>query len=183
VPSASPRRPSRSPMSRCRAASLRVRVLRPAGAASSSSATRWPLRPEHTPRAVSPDPADAATPWASTIFNLRSPLMFRPGTVMIPETLEGWTLSRLRKLLASGAFENDRLEWKEQLPRDDVGKQRVRLAMAAFANASGGFLLFRREGRPDHTRPRAPCGCSPQARARSRTRGPSPAGASRGSST
>lgn len=61
---------------------------------------------------------------------------------MIPETLDDWTLPRLRELLAGGAFENDRLEWKEQLPRDDVGKQRVRLAMAAFANASGGFLLF-----------------------------------------
>lgn len=60
----------------------------------------------------------------------------------IPDSLDAWTLEQLAALLEQSAFENDRLEWKEQLPRDDESKRRLRVTMASFANASGGFILF-----------------------------------------
>ncbi|MBI5510439.1 MAG: ATP-binding protein [Deltaproteobacteria bacterium] len=63
---------------------------------------------------------------------------------MIPESLGGWTLDAIRELLSQGAFESDRFDFKEMLPHPDDagGKARLVQTCAAFANASGGFLIF-----------------------------------------
>ena len=63
---------------------------------------------------------------------------------MVPTALEDWTLDALRKLLASGAFERDSFDFKWQLPhpKAKVDKKGLSTDCAAFANASGGFLVF-----------------------------------------
>jgi hypothetical protein len=63
---------------------------------------------------------------------------------MVPTTLDDWTLEALRKLLASRAFESDSFDFKEQLPHPKAKEQKLGLSAdcAAFANASGGFLVF-----------------------------------------
>jgi Putative DNA-binding domain len=63
---------------------------------------------------------------------------------LIPETLDGWTVDIIRALVAQGAFETDRFDFKEKLPdpRDDAGKSRLRRDVSAFANAAGGFLVY-----------------------------------------
>jgi len=63
---------------------------------------------------------------------------------MIPDTLEGWTLSVIEGLLRQGVFESDRFDFKEQLPysKDDAAKLRLTKTCAAFANSGGGFLVF-----------------------------------------
>jgi hypothetical protein len=60
---------------------------------------------------------------------------------MVPESLGGWSLASIRQLVAAGVFETRRFDFKEMLPRDDAGKQRLRKTFAAFANAEGGFLV------------------------------------------
>jgi hypothetical protein len=63
---------------------------------------------------------------------------------MIPDNLDGWTLPVIESLLQQGVFESDRFDFKEMLPhaKDDVGKLRLAKTCAAFANSSGGFLVF-----------------------------------------
>ncbi|HEY1697782.1 MAG TPA: ATP-binding protein [Polyangiaceae bacterium] len=63
---------------------------------------------------------------------------------MIPETLDGWTLEVVRRLVDQGVFETDRFDFKEMLPhsKDEEGKRRLRRDTAAFANSAGGFLVF-----------------------------------------
>ena len=63
---------------------------------------------------------------------------------MIPEARDGWTLDIILALVAQGAFETDRFDFKEKLPdpRDDARKSRLRRDVAAFANGSGGFLIY-----------------------------------------
>src|SRR5712664_3812917 len=63
---------------------------------------------------------------------------------MVPTTLDDWTLDALVKLLASGAFEKDWFDFNEQLPnpKNPDAKEGLSAACAAFANASGGFLVF-----------------------------------------
>ncbi|MBL9005282.1 MAG: ATP-binding protein [Myxococcales bacterium] len=63
---------------------------------------------------------------------------------MIPETLGGWTLEVIHRLVEQGIFETDRFDFKEMLPnpKDDAGKRRLRRDIAAFANVEGGFLIY-----------------------------------------
>lgn len=66
-----------------------------------------------------------------------------PLIVEVPRTLEEWTLETLTPLLERG-FESESFDFKKQLPppADEGGKRRLRKAVAAFANRSGGFLIF-----------------------------------------
>lgn len=63
---------------------------------------------------------------------------------MIPTRLEDWTLEAIERLLAQGVFESDRFDFKELLPhaKAEADKLRLRKSCAAFANSSGGFLVF-----------------------------------------
>ena len=63
---------------------------------------------------------------------------------MIPRTLEQWSEESLLDLLDKHFFEPENFDYKETLPPkgDDRGKQRLRKALCAFANSSGGFLVF-----------------------------------------
>src|SRR5712691_4193636 len=62
---------------------------------------------------------------------------------MVPTKLDEWTLDPVRKLLSMGAFEKDSFDFKEQLPaRNAEDKLGLAIDCAAFANASGGFLIF-----------------------------------------
>lgn len=65
-----------------------------------------------------------------------------PDVVSIPSMLEQWTLTAIRALLVAGCFEDGRFDWKEMLPRDDSGKDRLVKAAVAMANTGGGFLVF-----------------------------------------
>ena len=63
---------------------------------------------------------------------------------MTPQSLTDWTVEGLQTLLTSGVFEVDRFDFKEMLPppRDRLGKERLVKTCAAFANSSGGFLVY-----------------------------------------
>jgi predicted HTH transcriptional regulator len=61
---------------------------------------------------------------------------------VIPATLDGWSLDVVRDLLAKGYQEGDRFDFKEMLPRDDVGRLRLSKTCCAFANSQGGYLVF-----------------------------------------
>jgi len=76
--------------------------------------------------------------------HLRTTFFARIVRGVVPETREGWTLDIVRALVSQGAFETDRFDFKEKLPdgRDDGGKRRLRRDVAAFANSSGGFLVY-----------------------------------------
>lgn len=57
---------------------------------------------------------------------------------MTPESLADWTLAAIRAVAASGMSENDRFEFKGELPE----KASLRALAAAFANTRGGFVIF-----------------------------------------
>jgi hypothetical protein len=63
---------------------------------------------------------------------------------VIPRTLNEWTLDSLKYLLNNRYLEPESFDYKSRLPdsRDEDGKKRLRDACAAFANSSGGFLVF-----------------------------------------
>src|SRR6266545_2953371 len=63
---------------------------------------------------------------------------------MVPQRLEDWTLDKVRELLANKYMEQETCDYKERLPdrRDETGKKRLRKDCCAFANSSGGFLVF-----------------------------------------
>ena len=61
---------------------------------------------------------------------------------MIPETLNGWSLTVVHALLAQGYDEGDRFDFKEMLPKDPDGRVRLAKTCAAFANSLGGYLVF-----------------------------------------
>jgi len=63
---------------------------------------------------------------------------------LIPTSLDQWTQEVIIKLLTLGHYESEYFDFKETLPhtKDDGAKQRLRLSCAAFANSSGGFLVF-----------------------------------------
>lgn len=63
---------------------------------------------------------------------------------MVPTSLEQWTLDVIIELLNLGHYESEYFDFKETLPhtKDDNAKQRLRLSCGAFANSSGGFLVF-----------------------------------------
>jgi hypothetical protein len=64
--------------------------------------------------------------------------------VVVPRSLNEWTLESLRLLIDNRYLEPESFDYKLRLPdaRDDNGKRRLRDACAAFANSSGGFLVF-----------------------------------------
>jgi hypothetical protein len=61
-----------------------------------------------------------------------------------PTSLQGWTAPILISLLERGLHEPEAFDFKEMLPRpnDTTGKERLIRTCAAFANSSGGFLIF-----------------------------------------
>ncbi len=63
---------------------------------------------------------------------------------MVPHTLSEWTFDSLKHLLDNRYLEPESFDYKSRLPdpRDEEGKKRLRDACAAFANSSGGFLVF-----------------------------------------
>lgn len=63
---------------------------------------------------------------------------------MIPKTLEQWNLEAIKNLLKKGYYETDSFDFKEMLPHQNNkdGKERLKKACCAFANSSGGFLVF-----------------------------------------
>lgn len=61
---------------------------------------------------------------------------------MVPERLEDWTVEVISGLLAQGYYECEWFDFKERLPEDEKGRHRLVETCCAFANASGGFLVF-----------------------------------------
>ena len=66
------------------------------------------------------------------------------GRRMVPEVLEQWDIDTLINLLTKGYFESEEFDFKETLPHsnDEGGKLRLIKTCCAFANSSGGFLIF-----------------------------------------
>jgi hypothetical protein len=64
--------------------------------------------------------------------------------IALPFTLEGWNIDAVRKIVAQGVFESDDFDLKENLPnsKDRDAKQKLNCTCAAFANSSGGFLIY-----------------------------------------
>jgi predicted HTH transcriptional regulator len=63
---------------------------------------------------------------------------------MWPQKLDGWSLSAIEELLIKGCFESDGFDFKERLPHSKNQDEARRLlkTCCAFANSSGGFLIF-----------------------------------------
>jgi hypothetical protein len=63
---------------------------------------------------------------------------------VIPRTLQQWSQESLRELLDKRYFEPEAFDYKETFPHksDQSGKDRLRKSICAFANSSGGFLVF-----------------------------------------
>src|SRR5207253_6458699 len=63
---------------------------------------------------------------------------------VIPKTLDQWTIPAIEHLLAQGYYEPEYFDYKQMLPPKDnkKGQQRLVEACCAFANSSGGFLVF-----------------------------------------
>lgn len=63
---------------------------------------------------------------------------------MIPRTLSEWSIEAITALLEAGTHESEEFDFKKSLPdsRDEDAKRRLRAACCAFANSSGGFLVF-----------------------------------------
>jgi len=63
---------------------------------------------------------------------------------MLPQSLSEWSVDVVLTLLRTAMFESELFDYKEALPhpKDESGKDRLRRACCAFANSSGGFLVF-----------------------------------------
>jgi len=63
---------------------------------------------------------------------------------MKPATLEEWNIGTIMHLLVQGYHESETFDFKEMLPHkdDERGKQRTVKTCCAFANSSGGFLIY-----------------------------------------
>ena len=63
---------------------------------------------------------------------------------MIPRTLDEWNIDVIKHLLAQGYYEAETFDFKEMLPdsRNEVEKLGLSKTCCAFANSSGGFLVF-----------------------------------------
>jgi predicted HTH transcriptional regulator len=63
---------------------------------------------------------------------------------MIPKSLTEWSIPGITNLLIQGYYETEFFDFKEMLPpsRDDADKIRLSKSCCAFANSSGGFLVF-----------------------------------------
>jgi predicted HTH transcriptional regulator len=61
----------------------------------------------------------------------------------VPDKLADWTLAAITDLVESGYSESDRFDFKEKINEGDrKSAERLRSVCCAFANASGGFLVF-----------------------------------------
>ena len=63
---------------------------------------------------------------------------------MIPTILEAWNINVIKHLLVQGYYEAETFDFKEILPDKQNEKDKIRLlkTCCAFANSSGGFLVF-----------------------------------------
>src|SRR5713226_699568 len=63
---------------------------------------------------------------------------------MIPRTLDEWNIEIIKHLLIQHYIEPETFDYKETLPhsKDEDAKLRLLKACCAFANSSGGFLVF-----------------------------------------
>jgi len=63
---------------------------------------------------------------------------------MIPKSLTDWNIPVITTLLAQGYYETEIFDFKEMLPhsKDEPDKMRLYKSCCAFANSSGGFLIF-----------------------------------------
>lgn len=63
---------------------------------------------------------------------------------MIPGTLKAWNIDAIEHLLEQGYYEAETFDFKEMLPhgKDEDDKLRLLKTCCAFANSSGGFLVF-----------------------------------------
>ena len=63
---------------------------------------------------------------------------------MLPTKIDDWNVDIILEMLGSGLFESEHFDYKETLPHssNEKGKARLRRACSAFANSSGGFLVF-----------------------------------------
>jgi hypothetical protein len=63
---------------------------------------------------------------------------------MLPAQLSDWDVDAIVNLLSTKMFESENFDYKEALPdpRDVEAKNRLCAACCAFANSSGGFLVF-----------------------------------------
>jgi len=63
---------------------------------------------------------------------------------MIPRTLDEWNIDAIKHLLAQGYYEAEAFDFKEMLPkgRNEAEKLGLIKTCCAFANSSGGFLVF-----------------------------------------
>ena len=63
---------------------------------------------------------------------------------MVPKMINDWTITSVIDLLRKGYYESEEFDFKEMLPskHDEKGKFRLSRTCCAFANSSGGFLVF-----------------------------------------
>ena len=60
----------------------------------------------------------------------------------VPVTLDAWTSDVVKELLDAHCHEDERFEWKGQLPPDPSGQARLVDCVASMANGDGGFIIF-----------------------------------------
>src|SRR6266852_3734231 len=63
---------------------------------------------------------------------------------MIPKSLTEWSIPAIANLLIQGYYETELFDFKEMLPspKNEAEKTRLSKICCAFANSSGGFLIF-----------------------------------------
>jgi len=68
----------------------------------------------------------------------------KAGFIVVPNTLEEWTLDTISQLLVGGYKEAESFDFKESLPEKSNPKHKLDLIKdcCAFANSFGGFLVF-----------------------------------------
>jgi len=59
--------------------------------------------------------------------------------ITLPKDIDDWDLGTITNILQSGYYEDDTLEFKETISGDN---ERVSRTSCAFANTSGGILVF-----------------------------------------
>jgi len=75
---------------------------------------------------------------------LDGPYTWEVGIEMIPRSLTEWSIPVITDLLVQGYYETEFFDFKEMLPHSKNGADKMRLSKSccAFANSSGGFLVF-----------------------------------------
>ena len=63
---------------------------------------------------------------------------------MMPKSLTEWSIPTITNLLIQGYYETEFFDFKEMLPhsKNEADKTRLYKSCCAFANSSGGFLIF-----------------------------------------